>query len=119
MSSNISNPGPVGHPGPQGIAGPGISVQIDQTASRAIDGTIYHNTTSGIVMVVVSVVLPSSSAVDFYTQGTALPSIYVSLLHNLNFSSIYVSTTFIVLPGWYYKGTPTGSPVLITWIEYL
>jgi len=112
--NNVSNPGPIG---PAGARGPGISVQQDMTASRAIDGTVYHNTTSGIIIATVSINLGSGTNAVVKADGSTPPTTTITQLSNSNLSTIAISFTFVVMPGAYYGITGAGAS-MAKWIEY-
>ena len=93
-----------------------FSTQTDATASRAIDGTIYHNTGSTPMMVTVTLAGGPSADARFFCDSGSSPTTKVAEFVN---AAGYSATTFMVLPGYYYKVTIVGgSPSLLTWIEW-
>lgn len=108
--SNVNNP-PIS-------SSSGISSQTDVTASRALDGTVYHNTTTKPIMCMVNATCSGGGAVLFKSDATASPSLSIGQIYNLNASAIQGLISFWVLPGYYYKGTITSTATLVTWIEY-
>jgi len=100
-------------------AASGFTTQTDQTGSRAINGTVYHNTTTKPILCAVSFALHLNDILSFYSDINASPSQIIASDQNVNVASIITTTTFLVLPGNYYKAvTAAGSPNLGQWIEY-
>ena len=112
--------------------------QNDVTGARAIDGTVYQNTTDMIMFVTVSVNCRVDGDVDYGRSevsfrcdaatppvtdiGTIDTTILVGTTMNYDIQNA-LSFTFIVLPNFYYKGTSfnTGggvAPALIDWFEW-
>lgn len=97
-----------------------ITTQADVTASRAINGTVYHNLHSKPMFVSISLDLPLNASVKFKCDQNATPLLIVNSLSNLNISDITMCAMFIVLPTFYYKvDTVGGGPSLSYWIEYV
>jgi hypothetical protein len=91
--------------------------QSELHASRAIDGTVYHNTTGKSKVVVIACIMNYGDIIVVYTDNTATPTLAVAGMGHSNLAAIQESTMFIVLPGNYYKVTSTGSPTLSYWTE--
>ena len=108
--------------------------QTDITASRAIDGTIYHNTSGKIRFITVavhcsitSVSTLAISRIIALSDSNASPSVQVAdagfyFSYTANNLGADFTSTFIVPAGNYYKITAYASnggvtPVLLSWIE--
>ncbi len=101
--------------------------QADVTASRAVDGTVYQNTSGKIIIATVAIALTCATTqyegVVFYC-GTANPptvakgSVYLT---QIGATSIREdgTVTFIVPVNYYYKATAsgTGTAGKLSWIE--
>ena len=125
--------------------GPVYSVaQADVTASRAIDGTVYHNTSGKIILVTIEATLivvkysttsvNGTASIGFYCDAAASPTTLV----NQSFLQLLItglsagsngqtmqspSVTFFVPSGYYYKALATSSgdasaPGLGKWFEW-
>lgn len=92
-----------------------ITTQTDVTVSRAIDGTVYHNTTAKPIFVVVTL-NGSNQTAQFYTDSNAAPVTSVAHIQPNAVSGGVFTVSFIVLSGNYYKGV--GNLSIVTWIEY-
>jgi hypothetical protein len=112
MVSNLNNPSIRG--GGSGYAG--FSSQSDVTGSRDVNGTPYHNTTSLPILCVVTCTLPSNGDIAFYSDSNATPTLLIGGGHNANLQAIQFPTSFVVLPGNYYKGVNTGVTNM-QWVE--
>ncbi|MBI2869387.1 MAG: hypothetical protein HYX96_06145 [Chloroflexi bacterium] len=98
-------------------------VQANVTASRAIDGTVYQNTSGKIIMVAVSMYLNGGDGAGGGSAyvGAANPptSIVAGWLDYASASfGVKGTLTFIVPPSYYYKIGTVGSPTLGTWTEW-
>lgn len=117
--------------------------QNDVTASRAINGTVYQNTTGKVLSVVISVGcavykvnttgVNGWSQVLFYTGATSTPATVVGAVSNSFFvaglaagggaqNSISGTVTFEVPINYYYKavsayGSDGSAPSKNSWIE--
>ncbi len=100
------------------------STQTDVTASRAYDGTVYHNTTSKPITVTVTVNMAGSIKIIAYSDANADPTTVVAGTGATSVAtSLPMSCTFTVLPGNYYKVILTdiggaGTKSLASWIEW-
>ena len=107
---------PLNNPG-----GGGPLSQSDVTASRAIDGTAYHNTgaTARYVLVSIEYISGVANNVEAFSDGNANPTLRVAYTGKNNFSGVTRGAIFfIVLPGNYYKVFQSGGATLAVWIEY-
>lgn len=105
---NVYNPAAAG----------GITTQTDVTASRAIDNTVYHNTTAKPIFCVVTVNLSTTAQIAVSSDATATPTLVVGYIQNSNALGEIAQISFWVLPGNYYKAIKTNTATLTTWIEY-
>ncbi len=102
----------------------GPSTQSDVTGSRAIDGTVYQNTTGKpmTVKVLISLGDSGSGAYAIANSDSSNPPTTVvdkqGKVTGAQDHDLYMSLTFTVLPGNYYKVTGTGNPTLTNWIEW-
>jgi hypothetical protein len=90
--------------------------QNDVTASRAIDGTVYRNTSKKTMYVSVSVTTAAAGTIAGITDSAAAPTTTVADHDHAAAGKIHIG--FMVLPGNYYKVTNTGA-VLANWIEWV
>ena len=109
---------PLDNSGSSSGSGGAIASQSDVTGSRAIDGTVYHNSTTKPIMVVVSVGLATADTVEAKSDATATPTLRVGYLTMNGATNVIMELVFWVLPGSYYKVTRVGSGNLNTWMEY-
>lgn len=113
------------------------AVQNDVTSSRAIDATVYENTSGRPLIVTINV---QSSLSDLSDGGNSLVTIHcdsgstpttqigvIGLTHNVGGATgtLYVglTATFVVLPSYYYKATASNvvggaAPTLLDWFEW-
>lgn len=95
-----------------------VRTQTDVTVSRAL-GSTYHNTTNKPLFCVVTINYPNGAEVDIKSDSNAAPVLLIGYVTNGAVTIIVQTTTFIVLPGNYYKTVvANGSPSLQVWIEY-
>jgi hypothetical protein len=104
--------------------------QTVQTGSRAIDGTVYHNTSGKIRVVHVAaysnpVATWCQLTMDAYCDANAAPTTFIAeagetYSHASLQGTAYASMTFLVPPGYYYKVGTIGSPgyALHVWTEW-
>lgn len=117
--------------------------QNDATGARAIDGTEYQNTTDFIRIVTINCLLEvedngagditGECYVVIHCENVSPPTIWVNqmlLYPNMNtgnftvadFLQVRISSTFVVLPGYYYKATETSpantTVTLADWFEW-
>jgi hypothetical protein len=112
MKSNVDNPGSVT------VNVSAITTQTDVTASRAIDGTVYHNTTGKPIYCMITLQLSTPGVgVTLLTDANPAPSTVVAFEQNNNAQLILVVLMAIVLPGNYYTLTSLGNS-FTQWIEY-
>jgi NRPS condensation-like uncharacterized protein len=96
----------------------GVATQTDVTGSRALDGTVYHNTTTKPIYIAVSIRLQINMNAYLKSDSNANPTLLISRIENDNLADIYVTQNCWVLPGNYYKITGFNNPILQAWIEY-
>ena len=107
--------------------------QHDVTGTRAVDGTVYQNTTDWIMVVTIAakfVTDVGSSTLVFVCDAGAAPATDIGSLRLSGAAGtlgddieVTMSHTFVVLPNYYYKATATGagggtSPTLDEWFEW-
>ena len=97
--------------------------QNDVTGSRAIDGTVYQNTTCITKIVTVSVELnqEDDDEISAYVENDATPAVRVGMVGSSEIidATIVVPITFVVPSSWYYKVDNTsGTPALVEWFEW-
>ena len=108
---NVNNP-------PISIGVSGFTTQSDVTGSRAIDGTVYHNTSGKAMLVVISAAMATTYGIAAFSDATVTPTQAIASANNPGLvAAITSSITFLVLIGNYYKCTGV-SCTLVTWIEY-
>lgn len=93
----------------------------DVSGSRAIDSTIYQNTSGKIVLAVVSVACTVEEQVDFFIGAASPPTsgVGVACSHLAAGETLATTITFIIPSGYYYKAVATeGTPTLMAWMEY-
>jgi hypothetical protein len=96
-----------------------ITTQTDVTASRAIDGTVYHNIGSKPIFVNITIQHAANGGdVIAKSDANVVPNLIVAETYDGAISVIVTMLTFIVLPGNYYEATATGGSSMKTWIEY-
>lgn len=93
-----------------------FAAQNDVTASRAIDGTVYQNTSKKTMYVVVTATTAAAGVMAGLTDSAANPTTTVDGHNHAAAGTIHVH--FMVLPGNYYKVTNTGA-VKASWIEWV
>lgn len=108
--NNLYNPPQSGYPG--------ITSQTDVTASRALDGTIYQNTSVKPMTCLVTVALAAAGGISVVSDSQVNPTTVISASSNGGLVSIPWVITFVVLPGNYY-GINDGGSSLTKWFEYL
>jgi hypothetical protein len=106
--SNINNPV---------IAPNFLNTQTDATGSRAVNGTVYQNTTTKPIIVNISVYLIANSDITIYSDAQASPTLAVGEIGVTGAATITQAISFCVLPGNYYKAVGTNA-TLQYWIEY-
>ena len=90
--------------------------QTDQTASRAIDGTVYTNTTGFSMLVAITYSgAGGGSSIEVKTDANANP---VMVVGKASSAGLLSTITFEVLKGNKYKATDAGGGVKIAWIEW-
>ena len=95
--------------------------QTDVAASRAVNGTIYQNTTGKVVIAMITINYANTSAVaTFICDSNASPTTQIGLVNIVadNVLNTKIATTFIVPPSFYYKVAPTGSINIVNWFEW-
>lgn len=110
---------------------PAALAQAVVTGSRAIDGTVYHNTSDWPMMVLITVLVDlnttgSQAFITVKCDANASPSTIVGYagLYSMNAVALghYAPITFVVPPGYYYTAPKTddgnASISLSTWVEY-
>jgi hypothetical protein len=91
--------------------------RTDVTSSRSLD-TSYQPSINFPVLVIVSIELGDSEAIEAVIGATSSPTSFVDYLQNDTGGELYNSLHFIVPAGWYYKlATSLGSPYLFKIIE--
>ena len=116
----VQNPGPTGA---TGATGPGITTQTSKYATRAIDGTVYHNTLPTTIWVSVSAFSASGIAISkllAVSDSSATPTVSVAAASTPIVTGNYSVTLFFpVLPGNYYYVTAIGAALTKDiWMEY-
>ncbi len=101
--------------------------QSDVTASRAINGTVYQNTSGKIMIVTVSVTMTcdnlETATVTFYCAAANPPTVVKGIVSHFQqaatLSSVNGAITFVVPVNYYYKATAsgTGAAAKQSWIE--
>lgn len=97
--------------------------QNDVTGSRAIDGTVFQNTSGKIKLVTITINTVSTNDEYYaiaYCDSNASPSTVITACsgETYNAQEAYNSMTFVVAPSYYYKVTETGDAVLYKWFEW-
>lgn len=101
--------------------------QNDVTASRAIDSTVYQNTTDMIMIVTVTIKNTVGDTGDvyviFYCDANASPTTMIGGVreHNITATNALFPFTFVVLPNYYYKAVNDGTyndGALQDWFEW-
>jgi len=107
-----------------------LSSQNVVTGSRAINGTVYHNTGSLPIFATVTLYLANNGGAGgsisgaAYCDSSSSPSTDVAYIQMTCATGLtfYQTLSFIVLPGYYYKidySTSGGSNVvLVQWVEW-
>ena len=113
------------------------AVQSDVTGSRAIDGTVYQNTSGRPLIVTINVKVDvddisssGNSRVTIVCDSNATPTTTVMVLR-LSTDGVgtdqtgidaYLSGTLVVLPSYYYKATAAAAnqttPTIQDWFEW-
>lgn len=128
-----------------GIPAWNTAVQTDATGSRAIDATVYQNTTGRPVIVSVNIrsnvdddgsgVIAGSSLVTIHCDAATPPTTQVAVVglvidadpDSTFTASDYIDgdfqVMFVVLPSYYYKATASNAgsgaaPTLLDWFEW-
>lgn len=96
----------------------GFTKQVEVHASRAIDATVYHNTSGRPMLVSISCVCNFGDVINAYSDANATPTTIVVSMGHSNIQPVGMSLTFLVLPGNYYKINQTGTSTLSYWVEY-
>lgn len=88
------------------------------TGSRAIDGTIYRNTSGKTMFIsVVGVYSAGNPTITGYSDASATPTTEIGTAQNTDAGST-VTLSFMVLNNHYYKITSVQAS-LSTWIEWV
>ena len=94
---------------------------LDVTGSRAINATVYQNTSIYPRMVTVTMTMNTNgdNIVQFAIGATAAPNSLVGEWGGnvLLTAQSYGSVTFMVPGLWYYKGTQSGTVTILAWVE--
>jgi hypothetical protein len=98
-----------------GENGTWFTSQADVTTDRAIDGTVYHNTTGKTMFVVVYATTVGAGSLAGVADSIATPTLGVVFHEHAGAGAIHIE--FMVLNGYYYKVTESGA-VLGKWFEY-
>ena len=94
-----------------------LTSQVTANAYRAIDGTVYHNTTSKPIWITLSIDVKSlTGLVTVYSDATNTPSTVIATEQNNTAVIIRMVTTVPILPGNYFSVSVTNSD-LVYWIE--
>ena len=111
----------------------GDASQSDVTGSRAIDGTVYQNSGTGIRIVTVNVIMTKTNAaeysrVTFHCDAATPPTTQIGRLALQPDGSALggdliteMAFTFVVLPSYYYKATESHTGTISTladWFEW-
>ena len=93
----------------------------DATALRAINGTVYQNTSKNPKMVHITMSMNTNgdNYAQFYIDSISNPGSLVSEWGgNVLLGAQSYGTASFVVPGlWYYRGTQTGTISFIGWVE--
>jgi hypothetical protein len=96
-----------------------ISTQTDVTASRALDGTVYQNTSTKPMFVHASVAVNGNGGnVTVKSDANSTPVQTVGFVFQQTLLPVTLILTFIVLPGNYYSATQVQGCSIQYWIEY-
>lgn len=111
MSGNVYNPRPLSP-----------SVQSNVTATRALDGTIYRNTSGRPMFVSIQLVSVTAGA-NYGGVSTGVntpPTVGVAACyHDATLSALRATISFVVLPLYYYQfNQNTGTFTLGSWVEW-
>ena len=106
-----------------GVPAWNTAVQSDVTSSRAINGTVYQNTSGRPLIITVTI---DCTGDDYdravaYCDSNASPTTVVTAVGHLvgNGEREYLSMTFVAVPSYYYKVTSAaGTPTLVDWFEW-
>lgn len=98
-------------------SGGGISTQTDVKASRAVNGTVYQNTSGKLMFVSVTVNNTAAYSLTGYSDSNAAPALIVSAIYQTT-TAVNDSIDFFVLPNNYYKVVATGTPTIASWVEW-
>ena len=95
----------------------------DVTGSRAIDGTVYQNTSGKIKLVAINIRVPTGSiaGIELFTDSGASPSTKICEVGSYNTSSGILSfqACMLVQKNHYYKADDGAtSPTLYDWMEW-
>lgn len=113
----LTSNGPDALPTFQTITG-GVTSQTDQKASRALDGTVYRNTTGKPMFVSVVAYNTSAAGMAARSDANATPTLIVADVYSAT-TTVNMSVFFIVLPNNYYSVTKsTGTATISSWIEW-
>jgi hypothetical protein len=126
LSPSVAVPGPPGPAGPVGPAGPQGPAGIDFTSQAVLTGSrvanvAYQNTTGKGMLVSTSWDLAGKTTnLVFYSDAANPPVTEVARIANPSPQTGVVAQVFtLVLAGhWYQCSEPTGSAILIVWVEY-
>ncbi len=92
--------------------------QADVTASRAIDATVYQNTSGKIMMAAITVYSATTGATSFaYCASNSSPAVIVGKWVNPAASTGCGVMFFVIAVNYYYKATGTNA-TLGAWIEW-
>jgi len=98
--------------------GGSVTTQSDVTASRALDGTVYQNTTGKTMFISINWSKGSIDNLIVYSDSANPPTTRVSQQTEFGVGSL-ISQFSVVLPGNYYRAVPnTGGLTLNSWIEW-
>ena len=105
-----------------GVPAWNTTVQSDVTASRAIDGTAYQNTSGRPLFVAITLQGTGTGEEGYaiaYTDSNATPTTEVGRCSaSFDASVQYGQVSFVVLPSNYYKVTHSGTGTLRKWFEW-
>ncbi len=97
---------------------PGLSGFIDQTASRAANGTVYQNTSIKPMWVVVKLSTNNNQGTVSKSDSNPTPTTIVDYENNVGSgSAVNMATKFWVMPLHYYSVDLSGG-VMQQWLEY-
>ncbi len=106
---------------PEWAAGAQFVAATDRTANRALDGTVYQNTTGNLMLVAISYNsggFNPSVPVTHYIGSANPPTTVVAQAGTVSIAVIYPCFVIYIVPSnWYYKSTGTGT-TLLYWVEY-